>query len=318
MVLPKAHIIYLSGPLQIFNEFNEANNEQVEIHICGPKSEVELQQNISIKIAEQLPSSLKAGDVVFVIGLKHDQDVLDSEAVKETVDWLQVRYKRSSEDVAYCGICTGALLMAKAGLLDDKICTTLPVLKDELEGIAPNAKPLKNRIFVKDQNVWTSAGVSAGIDIALELIGSSFGAKAASDISRKLTLHMKRSNDYSYLASQMNYRNHDDAEIHRVQDYLADHVNNEIDEKALASMVNASYRTLFRRFKAQIGIGIKEYQLQLRMDRAKSLLLNTTMSIADVASECGYAEPQSFRKTWMKQVGMTPSQFKTNMYDECV
>ena len=112
------------------------------------------------------------------------------------------------------------------------------------------------------------------------------------------------------LSSSMNYRNHSDMMIHAVQDHIAEHLAQDLDEEALAELGCCSYRTLYRKFKACIGIGIKDYQLMLRTDKAKRCLVHTNMPIADIAHECGYVEPQSFRYAWSKFEGLSPSEFR--------
>lgn len=310
VVLPQAHIIYLSGPLQIFNEFNELGNSQVDIHLCGPQAKVKLHQNATVSLLEPLPTKLHEGDVVFVVGKKNNDTLFEDASTIATVNWLRDAYDNAEQGMLFCGICTGALLLAKAGVLDDKQCITLPIIRERLRYVAPKARPVGNRVFVRDGNVWTSAGVSAGIDISLELIAHHFGFNAAAAIAKGLMLHMRRTSDYAYMSSTMNYRNHSDMLIHAVQDYISEHLDKDLDESKLAELGCCSYRTLYRRFKACIGIGIKDYQLQLRVDKAKRSLVHTNMSISAIANESGYAEPQSFRYVWAKYEGLSPSEFR--------
>lgn len=312
VVLPKAHIIYLSGPLQIFHEYNELGQGDVEIHLCGPSSEMMLHQNATISLLEPLPEELENGDVVFVIGKKNAPDFFDDQLTMQTVKWLKSKSTFNPE-ILFCGICTGALLLAKAGLLNDKYCTTSPVMREVVSKLAPTAKPLKNRIFVKDRNVWTSAGVSAGIDLSLELIETYLGAHAATQIAKNLMLHIVRSSDYSYLASNLNYRNHDSIETHEAQDYISEHMAQSLNEEGLAAIYDGSYRTAYRRFKQNVGIGMKDYQLKIRADKAKQLLQTSNMSLVEIASTLGFSDVQSFRYAWQKSERVSPTEFRKRL-----
>jgi transcriptional regulator GlxA family with amidase domain len=210
-------------------------------------------------------------------------------------------------DTRVASICSGALLLAAAGLLDGRRCTTHHSLIDALQQAAPSAKVEENRLFVEDGPVLTSAGITTGIDLALYLIERHAGAELAARVARRLVVYQRRSGNEPQLSPWLAHRNHLHPAVHRAQDAIAQDPARSWSLAELADRAHVSGRHLTRLFAEHAGISVVTYQQGLRIARARELLADRQLSVERVAELTGFASARDFRRVWQRYESGAPS-----------
>jgi transcriptional regulator GlxA family with amidase domain len=229
---------------------------------------------------------LKEGDFVFVPGM--DNEYVNSvpfKAEREFFKWLK---EWSDKKVTVCSICSGAFALGHAGLLKDTECTTHWRRVNALQSQFPQAKVAADILYIKSNNIYTSAGISAGIDMALAILEDLKGPLFTHKVARGLVVYHRRSGKHKQQSIYLDYRNHISPQIHEVQDYLIDNLSRENDIETLASLVGMSPRNLSRVFKEKTGSTILEYLTLLRIEYASTMLNNPEYTIEYIASQCGF------------------------------
>ncbi|SEL91105.1 Transcriptional regulator GlxA family, contains an amidase domain and an AraC-type DNA-binding HTH domain [Roseateles sp. YR242] len=310
LVMPAAHMLDLAGPLQIINSLPELGLAEVRIRCISPAASVESFQPVTLTNLQPLPATLPAGAVVFVIGSKLSPALMRSEAWRRAVRWLQAQSSGRQDALTLCGVCTGTFLLADAGLLDGRLCTTHHAHIPRLRSACPATTVLENRVFVQDGALLTSAGVASGIDLALHLVCEAFGEDAALQVARDNVVHFRRFGADPELSAATRYRAHGNQRIHAVQDAIATQLRAPITLESLADEAGLSARHLTRLFQAETGISIKQFQIALRLDRARKLMTGSRWSLETIAAECGFGSVQALRANWNRHEDQPPSSLR--------
>ncbi len=261
-----------------------------------------------------MPARLPPNTILFVIGSKINAALMRSAAWKDAAAWLQERASPiNASNLTICGVCTGALLMASAGILDGYLCTTHHRFTKQLRQQYPAVNVLENRLYVKDRNIWTSAGVSSGIDLALHVIAEHFGPSASVSVARENMVSFRRLGADPALNALMRHRSHCNTLVHEVQDAITKNLSLRLTSNELAKKVNFSVRHLSRIFFAEVGLSIHQYQTELRMDRARTLLSGSQMSMERIADQCGFRSVQALRACWNKEETQTITELRQSI-----
>jgi transcriptional regulator GlxA family with amidase domain len=317
LVLPDVHLLDLSGPAQAIHESNELHGQRFNLHFVSPDSTVKSWEGLGLSTLSPLPSRVAAGSLIFVCGTKLSDAFFNSAATIAAVGWLRQAHAQGSRAI---GVCTGAFILGRAGLLERRHCTTHHRYLRQLREEFPTAKVMPERIFVEDGGIYTSAGVTAGIDLTLHLLGNLVGERQAVETARDLVVYIRRMADDPQISDHFRFRNHISPLVHEVQDYIGQHSLERITVDSIANHFNVSARHLQRLFKANVGISVKENLTRLRLAHAESLIRETGFSIEWVAEKSGFQSIQSFRGAWLKQFRVTPTQarkaFRTGSAEE--
>ncbi len=212
--------------------------------------------------------------------------------------WL----KRTMENdtVTLLCVCAGALLAAKAGLLERRECTTHHHHIDDLTRLEPSATVHANRIFVEDGRVFTSAGVTAGTDLTLYVIGQQLGHQVAATVARDLVVYMRRSGGDPQLSPWVMHRNHVHPVLHRVQDAVIKDPAAHWTAARLASVACMSARNLARLFAEHAGCSPLDYVQRLRVALARELVTNSELAMERVAEKTGFSSAHQLRRVWRR------------------
>lgn len=311
---PRVHMLDLGGPLQLVGSLAESLEAShlapVRTRCIGASGTLRSFQGVDVSGIEPLPPAVADGDWVIVIGAKLAFDAALPDAHRHIVRWLTEVIAPVRERIVLASVCTGAFLLGEAGLLDAHACTTHHAHQARLQQRFPHARVLSNRLLVDDGALVTSAGVAAGIDLALHLIARQFGAGAATRVARENVVPFRRMSGDPALDVQLRYRDHDDALVHAVQDYLVTDPACALAYAALAERFALSYRHLARRFREACAITLKAYHQQLRIARARQLLQDGALPVERVAEQCGFASPQAFRAAWRQTEPLSPSAWR--------
>lgn len=214
----------------------------------------------------------------------------------------------ASAGAQVCSVCTGAFLLGEASLLDGRECTTHWKRVDELQQRFPRARVLRDRLFVRDGNLITSAGIASGIDMALALVEEDHGPALTARVARELVVYLRRDAGHVQQSVYLDYRTHLDSGVHELQDHLVAHPETRDTLAQLAQVARTSPRSLTRRFREATGLSILAFRTRVRLERANTLLNAPGLTIEAVASRCGFSDARQLRRLWKAAYGKSPRQ----------
>ena len=214
-------------------------------------------------------------------------------------------------------ICTGAFVLAEAGLLDGRRATTHWFLARDLQNRFPAVKMEEDRIFIIDGQIWTSAGMSAGVDLALGMIEKDFGAELARSVARKLVLYHRRAGGQSQHSALLEM----DAKTDRIQnalDYAKRNLRSDLSVEQLAEAAHLSPRQFSRAFRAETGQSPAKAVENLRVEAARLMMEQTRHPIDVVATETGFADRERMRRAFLRAFGQPPQAIRRSARDEAM
>lgn len=285
LILPNVHLLDLAGADQVFYEAI-GYGADITVEYCSYTEGVATSTHLPFGSLKHFSAvSLKKGDYIIVPGAD-SRYLLSKEllAEKDLFEWI---IKAHEQKITLCSICTSAFFLGLAGLLNGKKCTTHWQLASQLQAKFPKAKVLENILFVEDSGIYTSAGVTAGIDLALHILSLMKDDYFSFQVARSLVVYTRRSGNEPQQSVYLSYRNHIHSGIHKVQDWLQDNLNKKSSLNDLAEIATMSTRTLTRIFKKETGITINEYTTILRKERINELMKNPDISRIQIAKQCG-------------------------------
>jgi transcriptional regulator GlxA family with amidase domain len=207
-------------------------------------------------------------------------------------------------------VCSGAFLLAAAGLLEGRHATTHWSVCDLLGRLHPGVTVDADRIYVRDGHVWTSAGVTAGMDLALALVDDDLGAAVALDVARQLVLFTRRAGGQSQFSAQLAAQQAERPSLRAVLAHIAEHLDDDLSVPALARRAAMSPRTFARSFAAEVGTTPAAYVQAARVEAARRLLEATGQSTAGVARDCGFGTVETMHRAFRRTLGTTPGQYR--------
>lgn len=297
VITPNVLMLDYAGPAETLRMARDMGTP-LELQACGPVAEVETSLGTRLAGLAPLPASLPANSLVLVTGTLNDLQDCASDAARQVVHWLR---KIPTPGTRLASICSGALLLAQAGLLDGRRCTTHHSLMEDLRALAPGAQVQDDRVFVEDGPVLTSAGITTGIDLALHLVQQLSGPEMAGRVARRLVMYLRRGPNDVQLSPWLAHRNHLQPAVHRAQDLIAGTLARDPSHRwTLAQLADAacvSPRHLTRLFMRHAGISVLDYVQQLRIARAQELLQQQPrLTQEQLAAACGFASARDWRR----------------------
>ncbi|HET6831742.1 MAG TPA: GlxA family transcriptional regulator [Solirubrobacterales bacterium] len=207
-------------------------------------------------------------------------------------------------------VCTGAFLLAEAGLLDGRRATTHWASTDRLADRYPDVSVDSDPIFVRDGDVLTSAGVTAGMDLALAIAEEDYGREAALQAARMLVIYARRPGGQAQFSVQLAHQLAEREPLRELQAWMAEHPDEDLSVGALAARVHLSERQFARIFRSELGTTPGDYVEQLRVERARSALAADRSPLESVASRCGFASAEVMRRAFQRRIGTSPSEYR--------
>ncbi|MBO3716757.1 MAG: DJ-1/PfpI family protein, partial [Candidatus Accumulibacter sp.] len=296
VLTPNVLMLDYAGPAEALRMAGEMGAD-IAVHTCAPVAQLRTSLGVELAGLAALPARLPPDSLVIVTGNACEAEDYARPEAHAVVAWLRTAVQA---DTQFASICSGALLLAAAGLLDGRRCTTHHSLIDALRLAAPAAKVEENRVFVDDGPLLTSAGITTGIDLALYLIERHAGAELAARVARRLVVYQRRGGNDPQLSPWLAHRNHLHPAVHRAQDAIALDPARSWSVDELAAQAHVSARHLTRLFAEHAGISVVGYQQRLRVARARELLAERHLSVERVAELAGFASARDFRRVWQR------------------
>jgi transcriptional regulator GlxA family with amidase domain len=297
----------LVGPLQAFDMAGHALGRPYRLEVCALTKVIPVTGNLHFsQLLSYKQVTIRPGDTLFILGC-HTVTPAFMEAHAVVVPWIRKAWR---DGATVCSVCTGAFLLAEAGILDGLACTTHWADADQLQQWYPRIEVRKGVLFVQEDNIFTSAGIASGIDLAIHLIGLRYGEKLAFEVARRLVIYLRRDGGFPQDSIYLQYRNHLDDVVHRAQSILIENLARPPGLTHLAEQVGASPRNLSRRFRQSLDFSVGEYLRELRLERARSLLREAGSKVEDVAKACGFRGSRQLRNLYHGRFGHSPRSLK--------
>jgi transcriptional regulator GlxA family with amidase domain len=243
-------------------------------------------------------------DTLIVPGGPGSREAARDEALLEWVSATASRARRTA------GVCTGAFLLAAAGLLAGRRATTHWASAQELARRHPDVEVNPEPIFLRDGRIWTSAGVTAGMDLALALVEEDLDRGAALQIARHLVLFLRRPGNQSQFSATLAAQEPGREPLREVQRFVLEHVAAEHSVEAMAARANMSPRHFARAFRAETGVTPARYVERVRLEASRRRLEDSAEPIAAVASECGFGTPETMRRVFLRALEVGPAEYR--------
>jgi transcriptional regulator GlxA family with amidase domain len=302
-------LLDLAGPVEVLRTATLVGaNPGYETVIATPTGEpVRTESGVSVGGDASLATLRRSGrpiDTLLVVGGVGVRDtVADGRTVRD-VAALARRARRTAS------VCTGAFVLAAAGLLDGRRATTHWASCDRLASTYPAVDVVADSIYVEDGDIWTSAGVTAGIDLTLALVDADNGPEVAHTVAGWLVVFTRRPGGQAQFSAQLLAQPGRTPAIAELQQWLPDHLDGDLTVEALARRAAMSPRTFARAFREQTGTTPAAYVEALRVEAARRLLETTDRTVDAVASHVGFRHAETLHRAFRRRVGTTPDRYR--------
>ena len=307
LVVPPVDEFDLVCPVQVFGAANRLAGKPVyavEIVTNGRDLQVQGEGGVLSFLAETnyrlLRRSFDSLLLVCGVGTRNAWD-------PALFGWL----RRVAPSVRRLGsVCVGSFLLAEAGLLNGKRATSHWRFAKELAQRYPLVKVESELVWVKDANIYTSAGISAGIDLALAWVEEDCGAAIAQEVARELVLFLRRPGAQKQLSVTLSVQASEMKSIQELQIWIMENLRSKLPVQVLADRVAMSVRNFERVFTRELGKSPSQYILQARVEAARQRLERTDRGLKQIAAACGFGSADAMRRSFARLVGVTPNQYR--------
>jgi transcriptional regulator GlxA family with amidase domain len=306
LVFPDFQILDLTGPLEVFSQAERMHPGSYTLRtVALDPGPVTASCGLSL-CAEQVPD-FEAGtvDTLVVVGGRGTHPAMRDERLAA---WIAEAAKRVQRVTS---VCSGAFLLAQAGVLDGRRATThwgsCAELAAQFPAVTVDAEP----IFVNDGPVWTSAGVTAGIDLALALVEADQGSALARAIARQLVVFVQRPGGQAQFSAQLAAQRPVREPLRTVQSYIAEHPNADLSVPALAERAGMSERHFARVFRAETGRSPASHVEAVRVETARRLLETTPDGLDRIARAAGFGTIATMHRAFRRTVRVTPGEYRS-------
>ena len=310
VLYPDALGLDITGPLEVFNTAS-AIVRQRPGNSSGYKTE--------FAAAEKGPVRLSSGLEILADASFEDRPPADfmlvpggpgvERAVRDQVVVNYIR-KRAKTAKLIVSVCSGAFLLAAAGILDGRVATTHWRVADQLAREYPKVNVRPDAIFVRDGGIYSSAGVTAGIDLALALVEEDLGVSVALGVARLLVVYFRRPGSQSQFSSPLKAQEAASQRFSDLHQWLVKNLQGQILLEQMADFTAMSPRNFSRVFKKSTGLTPMKFLEILRLDRAREILSAGSDSLKSIAFECGFGCEERFRNAFVRRFKVTPSQYR--------
>jgi len=312
LVFPGFQILDAVGPIEVLHAATRlaaaARNPKpgYRIEVVAPRRGAVTSSNGLAVMAEHGLGDIRGEvDTLVIAGGFGTRTYVQNAAV---ISWVRRVAARSDRVTS---VCTGALLLAEAGLLDGRRATTHWAFADELAARYPKVRVDADSIYLKDGRVFTSAGVTSGMDLALALVEEDLGREIALAAARWLVLFLKRPGGQAQFSAQLSAQTAAREPIRDLQWWIHEHIDEDLSVEALASRAGMSPRNFARVFSREVGATPARYVEIVRVEAARRRLEESSASIDEVAGGCGFGTAETMRRAFLRNVRVPPADYRT-------
>jgi transcriptional regulator GlxA family with amidase domain len=313
LAYPGAQMLDVTGPVEVFARSARFLVEQglrrdpvYEVEVIAERSgPVKTSSGVEILAARPLTAVRAPIDTLLVAGGVGSRQALRSPLLLGFLRRMapQVRHLAS--------VCTGAFLLAEAGLLEGRRATTHWAYCDELAKRYPRVRVEADPIFVRDGRIYSSAGVSAGMDLALALVEEDLGRATALEVARQLVLFLKRPGGQSQFSAQLSAQMAEREPLRELQAFVSDHPEADLGVESLAHRAAMSPRHFARVFSQEVGTTPAKFILRVRVEAARRRLEESRDDVEAVATACGFSSAEVMRRAFLRTLRVSPSAYRS-------
>ena len=295
----------LVGPAEVFSMASRlAGGGAYTIEVVAKEREITTSSGLRLR-PDRSPAACRGPiDTLVVVGGEGVPAALEE---RDLLRWI-ARTARRSRRVA--SVCNGAFLLARAGLLDGRRATTHWASCATLAELHPEIDVEQDAIFVRDGDVYTSAGVTAGMDLSLALVEEDLGRRAALEVARWLVLFLKRPGGQSQFSAQLSAQIAERRPLRELQAWIADNLDADLSVPALAERACMSPRNFARAFRREVGATPAAYVEAVRVEAARMALDETQEPVDAIARRCGFGAVETMRRAFHRRLGVGPSGYR--------
>jgi transcriptional regulator GlxA family with amidase domain len=310
IVYPGFKAMEAIGPMSVFEYANihlqrRAQPAGYDIRIASTRLGAIQSDTLMTLTASKTLSSLALPDDAIIVGTRNVHAALDN--ARSIVDWVREVAPRIGRLAA---LCSGAFFLASAGILEGKRATTHWAVAQQLQEEYPDVIVDADAIFVREKNLWTSAGVTAGIDLALAFVEEDFGRKLAFEVATEMVVYLKRPGGQSQFSSHLMVQQTARPNIREIQGWMLENLHQRITVANLAQMAMMSERHFARVFQQEVGLSTQEFIERCRFERAQQLLGELALPIKTIAARAGFSDDAHMRRVFQKTLGITPKIYR--------
>jgi transcriptional regulator GlxA family with amidase domain len=309
-IYPGIQSLDLAGPFEVFSGANEALAHAgaapaYDLRIVARTSEPVASES-GLRVVPDLAIARLRGqvDTLIVAGGSGIQGAVKDRALLRGIERLAKNARR------IVSVCSGAFVLAELGFLDGRRATTHWRRCAQLARRHPDVRVEPEPIYVRDGRVYTSAGVTAGIDLALALVEDDLGREVALQIARGLVMFLRRPGNQAQFSAQLRQQQADREPLREVQRYIADRPGDDLGTDALARRAAMSVRNFTRCFRQQVGVSPARYVETARVEAARRRLVESQDGLDRVAESCGFGSAEVLRRTFLRRLNVTPSEYR--------
>lgn len=310
LLFPDIHLLDLSGSVQAFYEATNLGNIEYQINFVSCGSSIKSEQGLTFSnLLTPKDITLQKSDFIIIPGTdfkKFSAGKIDSE-IQELKEWVTTQYARG---INIASICSGALILAKMGLLDSKKCTTHWKCIDYLKKEFPKVKVEADKLFENDTNIYTSAGMTSGIDMSLSIIEEEQGPIVSTKVAREMVVYLRRHGATNPHSIYLDYHTHFNPIVHKVQNHIISNPAMNYTLKDLSIIGNTSVRHLTRSFKKATGTTVIDFKNAMKLELAKELINNPNYTIENISEMCGFKSSRQLQRLWKAKFGESISKYR--------
>lgn len=293
------------GPIEAFHYAELQAPGSYRVELVGPSDSGFITAASGVTIGVRpLPYPPPRHDTLVVAGGEGARHATGDE---ELAEWIRQAAKRARRTTS---VCTGAYLLAAAGLLDGRQATTHWNYCDDLAEQFPDVRLDPEPVFVRDGDLWTSAGVTAGMDLTLALIEDDLGPEIALSVARMLVVFLKRPGGQAQFSGALSVQQATRPALRELQAWIAGHLDEDLSVANLAARAGFSERSFARAFRHEVGTTPAAYVEALRVERARTLLEDGAASLEAVAQAAGFSSTEVLRRAFHRHLGVSPADYR--------
>jgi transcriptional regulator GlxA family with amidase domain len=314
LAFPGAQSLDVSGPYEVLSTATRVCQAQGQgdqgyaITLLSPRAEpIRCESGLTL-LADKSLAGFRSGagglHTLLVCGGDGARRAARDERIARAVKRL------SASATRIASVCTGAFVLAAAGLLDGKRATTHWARCAELRRKFPEVLVEDAPIYVRDGQTYTSAGVTAGIDLSLSLVEQDLGRAVASEVAKWLVVFVRRAGGQAQFSAQLSAASAEREPLRELMSFIVDHPAEALDVPALAERVHLSVRHFSRLFRAETGLSPASYVERVRLETARRLLENSRHSVEQVAQASGFGTPEALRRAFARRLTLSPREYR--------